>query len=53
MVSPKTAAAMLEVCPRTIRRWIKAGTLPASYVSERTIRIRVADIEALMRERAA
>ena len=53
MVSPKGAAEMLAVSTRTIRRYVKAGKLPASYVSARTIRIRVADIETLMRENAA
>lgn len=37
------------VCTRTVRRWIKAGKLPAQYLSKRTIRVlvgvkRVADI---------
>lgn len=53
MVSPKHAAEMLDVCPRTIRRYIKAGRLPATRITSKTIRIRVADIEALQRELAA
>lgn len=53
MVSPKGAAEMLGVCTRTIRRMIKAKRLPAVYVTPKTIRIRVADIETLQRENAA
>lgn len=55
MVSPKGAAELLGVSTRTIRRYIEQGKFPASYITQRTIRIRVADIEAfrLSREKAA
>ena len=53
MVSPKEAAARLSVSTRTIRRYIKAGKLPASRITAKTIRIRVADLDKLATETAA
>jgi len=52
MVSPQEAAAMLHVDRTTIFRWIKDGKLSASKLSPRIVRIRVADIDALL-ERGA
>jgi excisionase family DNA binding protein len=48
MVSPQDAAEMLSVDRDTIFRWIKAGKLPAAKLSPRVVRIRVADLEALL-----
>jgi excisionase family DNA binding protein len=53
MVSPQHAAEMLDVSRYTVRRWIKTGKLPAVKFSSSTIRIRVADVERLIAERAA
>lgn len=48
MVSPQEAAEMLSVDRDTIFRWVKQGRLPASKLSPRIVRIRVADIEAML-----
>ena len=48
MISPAEAAQMLRVAPKTIRDWIRDGRLPATKLTRRTIRIRVADIERLI-----
>jgi excisionase family DNA binding protein len=48
MVSPQEAAEMLSVDRETIFRWVKQGRLPASKLSPRIVRIRVADIEAML-----
>lgn len=47
-VSPQEAAEMLSVDRDTILRWVKRGRLPASKLSPRIVRIRVADIEAML-----
>ncbi len=52
MVSPQEAAEMLSVDRETIFRWIKQGKLSASKLSPRIVRIRMADIEALLTSRA-
>jgi excisionase family DNA binding protein len=52
-VSPRDAAEMLDVCLDTVLDWIKSGRLPASRLSKRIIRIRVADIDALLDRHAA
>lgn len=51
MISPAEAAEMLSVDRATIFRWIRDGRLPASKLSPRIVRIRVADIDALLRDR--
>lgn len=53
MVSPKEAAAMVSVDRDTIFKWIKQGKLPATKLSRRIIRIRLADLEALIERSAA
>lgn len=48
MISPQDAAELLSVDRDTIFRWIKAGRLKASKLSPRIVRIRMADIEAML-----
>lgn len=52
MVSPQEAAEMLSVDRETIFRWVKQGRLAASKLSPRIVRIRVADIEAMLAQGA-
>ena len=42
-------AAELGVGPRTVRRWIADGTLPAFRVGPTLIRVRRDDVEAMIR----
>ena len=42
------AAEMLAVHPRTIRRYIAAGDLPAYRIGARHIRVRTSDVDALL-----
>ena len=42
------AADMLAVHPRTIRRYIAAGDLPAYRLGPRQIRVRMSDVDALL-----
>jgi excisionase family DNA binding protein len=41
------AASYCDVDPRTIRRWIAAGSLRAVRVGPRLIKISIADLDAL------
>lgn len=41
------AAAVLDVSPSTVLRWIKAGRLPAQRVGPKTLRIRKQDVESM------
>jgi excisionase family DNA binding protein len=41
------AAQHAGVCPKTIRRWIAAGDLPAYRVGPRLIKIDLADLDAM------
>ena len=43
------AAALLQVSPSTIWRWIEADKLPAYRVGPKTIRVRRQDLEAIIR----
>ncbi|MDQ3627854.1 MAG: helix-turn-helix domain-containing protein [Actinomycetota bacterium] len=47
-LSIEAAAGALDVHPRTIRRRIAEGRLKAYRVGPRQIRIRVADLDALL-----
>lgn len=40
------AAECLSVSVRTVRRWISAGTLPGYRFGNRTIRVKVEDLQA-------
>ena len=42
------AADMLAVHPRTIRRYISSGDLPAYRIGTRHIRVRTSDVDALL-----
>lgn len=43
----RQAANSLQVCPRTVRNWIKSGRLQAVRVNATTLRIPIAALEAL------
>lgn len=42
------AATHLSIQPRTIRQWIKTGTLPAYRIGARSIRINTGDLNNLI-----
>ena len=48
LLTIETAADMLAVHPRTIRRYIAAGDLPAYRIGPRQIRVRMSDVDALL-----
>jgi len=43
------AARILEVSDQTVRDWVKAGKLPALVYPSGRMRIRRADVEAILR----
>ena len=45
-LSVRDVATLLRVCPKTVRRWIKSGTLPATRLG-RDWRIARSDLKAL------
>lgn len=49
-ISISEAAELKSVSPLTIRRWIQQGKLRAYRYGPKTIRIRVADLEAMGEE---
>jgi len=49
LISLTQAAESLDVNPRTIRRWIAAGRLPAYRVGPRLVKVDPADLAALVR----
>lgn len=50
-VTVKQVANYFDVHELTVRRWIADGKLPAIRVGKRAIRIRVADVNAFIRDR--
>lgn len=48
LIGLDAAAAICGVTPRTIRRWIAAGQLPAVRVGPRLIKVSTRDLSALM-----
>lgn len=48
-LSVTEAAAVLHVAPSTIRRWIRAGELPASRIGNRRIALRMTDLSSMVR----
>jgi excisionase family DNA binding protein len=55
LLTTAETAARLALSEHTIRSWAKSGKLPAIYLTERSLRFRVEDVEALIdeHERAA
>ena len=47
LLTVRAVAEILQVCPRTVRRMIKRGDLPAIRL-ERQYRVRRPDLETLM-----
>lgn len=48
LIGMREAADRCDVCYRTIRRWIADGHLNAVRVGPRTLKVNVADLEAIM-----
>ena len=48
LLTIETAAEMLAVHPRTIRRYVASGDLPAYRIGPRQIRVRTSDVDALL-----
>lgn len=48
MLTLDAAAARLAVDTKTLRRYISAGDLPAYRLGKRAIRLRSADVDALL-----
>jgi excisionase family DNA binding protein len=44
------AAAVADVSPRTMRRWISMGRLPGYRVGPRLLKVSLDDVEALARQ---
>lgn len=49
LLTIEEAAERLKVSKRTIRRYISSGRLPATRVTRKTVRIKYADIDRLLR----
>lgn len=49
LISIADAAELRGVCPKTIRRWVAAGILPAYRTGPRLVRIDPADLARLDR----
>ena len=47
-VTVKEAAELLKLSPVTIKRWLKEGKLPYYHVGSRAVRIRKADLDAII-----
>lgn len=48
LITLKEAARLLRVSEATVRRWLKQGRLPAYHVGPRAVRIRRADVDAVI-----
>ena len=48
LLASETAADMLAVNPRTIRRYISSGDLPAYRLGPRQLRVKREDVAALL-----
>lgn len=48
-MTPQQAADHLGITDRTLRRYIARGQLPAYRMGNRVIRVRLGDVEALLR----
>jgi len=46
----KRAAQVMDLSPKTIRCWLESGKLAKIKVGQKAVRIRLADIEQLIRE---
>lgn len=47
-LTPLEVATRLRVSDRTIKRWIAQGRLPAERINNHFVRIKAADVEALI-----
>lgn len=47
LLTVREVAELLRVSPETVRRRVRAGDLPACKLSQRAIRIRRADLDAI------
>ena len=50
LITPREAAEILNVDPATVRRYVRLGLLPAKRLPSGYIRLRRADVEALLRD---
>jgi len=48
--TPREVAARLRVNERTVRRWIAENKLPAVRLAGRLLRVRRADVDALLQD---
>jgi excisionase family DNA binding protein len=49
-LTPKEAAAVLEVSPASVVRWVREGLIPAMRIGHRTIKIPRAAIEQIVNQ---
>lgn len=50
LLTPRQAAAILNVDPATVRRYVRLGLLPARRLPSGYIRLRREDVQALLRQ---
>jgi excisionase family DNA binding protein len=50
LLTTAETAARLGLSPHTIRSWVRSGKLPGIYLTERSLRFRPEDVEALISE---
>ncbi|MFB3879841.1 MAG: helix-turn-helix domain-containing protein [Armatimonadota bacterium] len=51
LLTVREVAERLKLNPQTVRRWIRAGLLPASRVGRRQWRVRIEDVESRQGDR--